>query len=194
MSGIVVVKLGGSLMRSDAAARLLEQWPRSPGARRIVVPGGGIFADAVRAAQAERGFTDVTAHRLALMAMEMSARVLTDSTPGFVCASGLPEFVDAWNRSLTPVWTPMALAADAPDIAQTWDVTSDTLAAWLAARVDATRLVVVKSCVVPDGIGQDAAGLAAAGIVDPSFPRYVAGRTFRWSIATGVDGALDQLR
>lgn len=194
MSGIVVVKIGGSLMRSNAAARLLERWPRSPGTRYIVVPGGGIFADAVRTGQAELGYSDATAHRLALMAMEMSGRVLTDSKLGFVCASTLPEFADAWNGGLTPVWTPMALVAEAPEIAQTWDVTSDSLAAWLAARVAATRLVVVKSCVVPDGMGQDAAGLATAGIVDPSFPRYVAGQAFRWSIATGVDDALDQVR
>lgn len=193
MSGIVVVKIGGSLMRSNAAVRLLERWPRSPATRCIVVPGGGIFADAIRTAQAELGFSDATAHRLALMAMEMSARVLTDSTPGFLCASTLPEFVDVWNGGQTPVWTPMALAAEAPEIAQTWDVTSDSLAAWLAARVDATRLVVVKSCVVPDGMGQDAAGLATAGIVDRSFPLHVAGQTFRWSIASGVDDAVDQM-
>lgn len=194
MSGIVVVKLGGSLMRSDAATRLLQRLPRSPEAHRIIVPGGGVFADAVRTAQTELGFTDATAHHLALLAMEMSARVLVESAPGLVGAGTPAAFDRAWQEGLTPVWLPVELTARAPDIPQTWDVTSDSLAAWLAARLQATHLVVVKSCSVPESMRQDAAALAAAGIVDPCFPRYVEAQAFRWSIVTGVDGALDLLR
>lgn len=193
MSGIRVVKVGGSLMRSDAAARLLRSWPARPGLRHIVVPGGGAFADAVRTAQQEFGFGDVTAHHRALAAMEMSARALVSSAPRFECASTLADFDRAWQRERTPVWLPLALAAPAPDIPATWDVTSDSLAAWLANHVDAAELLLVKSCAIPEPLAHDAAALAAAGIVDPCFTRYVERGRYRWRIVSGIDAALSRL-
>ncbi len=64
----------------------------------------------------------------------------------------------------------MALAAPLP---KAWDVTSDTLAAWLAGELKADRLILVKS-VDPPSAAETAADLAAAGIVDPLFPHYAA--------------------
>jgi 5-(aminomethyl)-3-furanmethanol phosphate kinase len=193
VSGICVVKVGGSLMRSGAAVRLLRAWPIRPGFHQVVVSGGGAFADAVRIAQQDLGFADATAHRLALVAMEMSARALASSAPGFECASTPAEFESAWSNGHTPIWMPVALAASAPDIPASWDVTSDSLAAWIAGHVDATELLVVKSCAVPEPLECDARALAAAGIVDPCFPRYVEGKRFRWEIVSGVDAALARL-
>ncbi|MBL7590313.1 uridylate kinase, partial [Escherichia coli] len=43
------------------------------------------------------------------------------------------------------IWNPRALRAGHPDIPETWDVTSDSLALWLAARVRAERCALVKS-------------------------------------------------
>lgn len=193
MSGVVVVKVGGSLMRSGAAVDLLQSWPTRPGQRSLVVPGGGCFADAVRTAQGELGFPDVTAHGLALAAMELAAHALAATAPHFKCAGTAAEFEAAWARELTPIWLPVALAASAPDIAPSWDLTSDSLAAWIAGRLQARRLLVIKSCAIPKPIERDARALAAAGIVDPCFPRYADGRSFHWEIVSGVDAALQRL-
>ncbi|MBX9962708.1 MAG: aspartate kinase [Burkholderiales bacterium] len=193
MSGVLVVKVGGSLMRSDAAVRLLQSWPAASQRRCVVVAGGGAFADAVRTAQQELGFTDVTAHHLALAAMEMSARALASVAARFTCASTIAEFEHAWQRALTPIWLPVALVDPAPDVPASWDMTSDSLSAWLANHLDAAELLVVKSCAVPASLEHDANALAAAGIVDPCFPHYVADRRFRWRIVSGVDAALARL-
>ena len=48
-----------------------------------------------------------------------------------------------------------------------FDVTSDSLAAWLANRLGAARLVLVKSCAIP--LGRTMREHAAAGIVDARF-------------------------
>lgn len=193
MNGILIVKVGGSLMRSDAAVRLLQSWPTARQRRCVVVPGGGIFADAVRVAQRELGFAALAAHHLALAAMEMSARALASVAPRFACASTLAEFEQSWQRGLIPIWLPVALATSAPDIPPSWDVTSDSLAAWLANHLGATHLLVVKSCTLPEHALHDAHALAAADIVDPCFPRYVAGGRFRWQIVSGIDAALERL-
>ena len=57
-----------------------------------------------------------------------------------------------------------------------WDVTSDSLAAWLAARLPASRLFLIKACAMHDECSWE--GYASAGIVDGSFPLYARGAPF----------------
>jgi dihydroneopterin aldolase len=65
------------------------------------------------------------------------------------------------------------MVLDAPDIPVSWDVTSDSLAAWLADKLGARRLVLMKQVALPpDPAGAD--DLAARGIVDKAFPRFLA--------------------
>jgi hypothetical protein len=54
-----------------------------------------------------------------------------------------------------------------------WTVSSDSLAAHLAARVRARTLVLVKSCPLPETVAS-AAEAASAGLVDPYFPQAAA--------------------
>ncbi len=191
--GTVVVKIGGSLMHTDKAARLLAGLADTGDRPLAIVPGGGAFADAVRLAQSGQRFSDTTAHRMALLAMDMSAWMLADLAPALVVAGELREFRSAWSAGLTPVWAPAQMASIAADIPPSWDVTSDSLAAWLANVVRAEHLLVVKSCAVPEDHDHDAATLARAGIVDACFPRYVAGADFTWRVVSGDVAALAAL-
>ena len=74
------------------------------------------------------------------------------------------------RRGCGAIWLPLTLQRDAPDALTNWDVTSDSLAAWLALRLGARGVVLVKSCPVP--AQATPAELAAAGIVDRAFPGY----------------------
>jgi dihydroneopterin aldolase len=58
----------------------------------------------------------------------------------------------------------MALAD--PGLHRGWDLTSDSLAAWLCGRLKAEALVLVKSCALPSG-PPCLETLARDGIVDP---------------------------
>jgi dihydroneopterin aldolase len=191
---VTVMKIGGSLGESGAAARLM----RAIGNRRppevVVVPGGGDFADAVRAAQSAHGLTDGAAHHMALLAMHQYAVMLADFAAGFVLADTAQVFESAWREGLTPIWLPAPMVLAAEDIAPSWDVTSDSLAAWLCASIDAARLVLVKSVVIPAHAARDPAALSVAGIVDRAFPALVTGRRFAWEIVSDVEGALAALR
>jgi aspartokinase-like uncharacterized kinase len=59
----------------------------------------------------------------------------------------------------------------AADIPQSWDVTSDSLAAWLAGKIGAERLLLVKQVEPPEGTVR-AADLAERGIVDTAFANF----------------------
>ncbi|BBP05166.1 hypothetical protein TPL01_10470 [Sulfuriferula plumbiphila] len=163
-----VVKLGGNLHEAPELADWLQVLARA-GGRIVVVPGGGPFADAVRAAQARWGFTDAAAHHMALLAMEQYGLMLCALEPGLIPASDPEDIARVLVRGRTPVWLPSSLCVGAADIPESWSVTSDSLAAWLAARLGAEALALVKHTVPVD---IDPRALALAGWVDTAFPHF----------------------
>jgi aspartokinase-like uncharacterized kinase len=139
----------------------------------VLVPGGGLFADAVRQTQTLLAFDDVLAHRLALDAMGHVSEILAARQAAFTLVADETAIAEAHTQGRVPVWHPAGLRAGHPDIPEGWAITSDSLAAWLATRLGADRLVLCKSVDVPtpaDGLGWQA--LAAAGIVDEAFPGF----------------------
>jgi len=140
----------------------------------VVVPGGGPFADQVRALQRRRRFDDATAHHMALLAMEQYGRMLAALQAGLRPAASRAEIARARRAALAAVWMPTAMVLADTGIAASWDITSDTLAAWLAGTLGAARLVLVKSVALSGGTIR-VATLARRGIVDPAFPDYFAG-------------------
>ncbi len=193
MTPLTVVKVGGSLSDSGAAAALMRLLSAQRPERLIVVPGGGEFAETVRVAQRRHAFADRAAHEMALLAMHQYAVMLASMTDGFVVAESPREFESVWQRNATPVWAPERMVLAARDVPASWDVTSDSLAAWLAVQIGATRLVVAKSCEVPEAMCRDAAALVASGIVDRAFPGFVEGAGFAWQVVSGRDAVVRAL-
>ena len=170
----IVVKLGGSLAADASLAHWLRELAGSRSARFVAVPGGGPFADAVRAAQRVWRFDDDVAHGMAVGAMDQFGRMLCGIETASIPCSTLPEIEAAWDANRLPVWLPGRMMAGERQLARSWDVTSDTIAAWLGQALGASGLLLVKSCELPHG-RCDPAALAAAGIVDPALPAFLAG-------------------
>ena len=190
MTNPVVVKLGGSYASSTRAAERsdwLDAIDRCAG-RAILVPGGGPFADAVRAAQRELGFDDGAAHHMALLAMEQYGRALASGRPRLKLASSAEEIRHVLADDGVPVWAPARMALAAENLPESWDLTSDSLAAWLAGVLRVSRLLLVKR-VSGSTIPLSAAELAAAGIVDPLFPRFLGASDAEAYIAGPADHA-----
>jgi dihydroneopterin aldolase len=171
--GLTIVKLGGSHAFSTHLRPWLEALAHGAG-RVVVVPGGGPFADAVRAAQPRMGFDDGAAHHMALLAMEQYGRALANLNPALVLADCLPAIRRVLREGKVPVWAPAKMVLKAHDIPASWEVTSDSLAAWLAIRIGAKHLLLVKhAAAMADRIR--AGDLVAAGFVDPAFLRFLSG-------------------
>jgi 5-(aminomethyl)-3-furanmethanol phosphate kinase len=159
----VVVKLGGSY----AFSALLRAWLRAlEGARGVVlVPGGGPFADVVREAQPRMGFNDVAAHRMALLAMAQFAEAIATLGRGFVVVEQRTTIEGALEAGNVPVFCPWPMLRDAAEVPCSWDVTSDSLAVWLATVIDARAVVLIKHV-------NAAAGGEARGLLDAAFPAF----------------------
>jgi dihydroneopterin aldolase len=168
---LLAVKLGGSLWASPARAGWIAALRRYPGALALV-PGGGPFADAVRAAQPGMGFSADAAHAMALLAMEQYARALADLCEGLEVFETIEDMRAVHVRGAIAVWRPFPMVRAAQDIAANWEVTSDSLAAWLARKTGASALLLVKSVDAPAG-----ADPVSRGVVDPAFTGYAAGLT-----------------
>jgi aspartokinase-like uncharacterized kinase len=194
MTGPVVIKLGGSL----ALAAVLKDWLGVIAAARVpvvVVAGGGPFADVVRQAQAAMGFDDRAAHRMAILAMAQFAEAIASLDDRLVLADSEGAIAAALERRQPVLWNPIPLALD-PAIPHGWDVTSDSLAAWLGQRLGAAHLIVVKQ------VGRQEPPLsrhllAERGIVDRAFPAmardvaglWIADRDALPALAAVVNGA-----
>jgi len=171
---MLVVKLGGSLAESAELPYWLHACATAGAGRVVIVPGGGPWADEVRILQAQQGFGDGRAHRLALRAMEAYGRVLARMQPRLVPAANIAAIRDVLAGAGVAVWMPHDMVVAEASIAQNWDVTSDSLAAWLAHQLGASGLLLVKSLanVEPQ---VSIAEMAERGWVDKSFPRYASG-------------------
>jgi aspartokinase-like uncharacterized kinase len=171
-----VVKLGGSLAHDERLAHWLHMLAELGGGRVLVVPGGAAFADAVRAAQARWRFDDLTAHNMAVLAMAQTAHMLHALEPRLVLVSEEQDILRAQHAGQAALWMPLTLLRDAPDMLTSWDVTSDSIALWLARRLNAERLVVVKACEVVRPYSF--ASLSELGVVDRRFAQWASDAAF----------------
>jgi len=143
---LTVVKVGGGIGEDalrPVCAALGELAIRHP---LLIVPGGAGFADAVRDADRRFGLRAGTAHRMAILGMEQFGWMLGDLIPGAVLSNELRA-----TAGRATVLLPAALSLDG--LPESWDVTSDSIAAWVAGQAGAERLVLVKHA---SGAGVDA--------------------------------------
>src|SRR5262249_2182184 len=166
----LVVKLGGSLLGSPRLGDWLEALAACRG-EAVVVAGGGPFADAVREAQRRRPFADSAAHRMAILGMEQFALMLAALHPALQPAASPAEIATLGRAGQAPVWLPSRMTFAAADIPESWDVTSDSLAVWLAGALGIGRVLLVKSARLP--AEASAAALGEAGIIDPLMPAFL---------------------
>ena len=162
----IIVKLGGSYARSP----LLRSWLRAVEAaagRVVLVPGGGPFADTVRAMQPVIGFDDDAADAMAMLAMAQFGRALCSVGDLLVPAESAEAITAALNDGHVPVWSPLPMARSGFGLPASWDVTSDSLALWLARRLGAAALLLIKQ----RGGAGDFVTLSRDGVLDAFFPR-----------------------
>ncbi|MEO8165654.1 MAG: uridylate kinase, partial [Betaproteobacteria bacterium] len=100
--------------------------------------------------QNREGFDDRVAHRKALRAMEQYGRMLCTARSGLVEAGNTEVIHQVLKDGKAAVWMPYEMVVADASIPQTWDVTADSLAAWLARELGAALLVLVKSVAVAD--------------------------------------------
>ena len=129
----LVVKVGGSLIHeAGSIVSTLEE----SGRPILVVPGGGPFARLVRS----MNLPDEPAHWMAILAM--------DQFGWYLAAGGLPVTHEVSRPRTVEILLPYRVLRERDPLPHTWNVTSDTIAAWVASELG-IDLLILKSV---DGI------------------------------------------
>lgn len=165
-----VVKLGGSLFDCNVLVDWLGQLATC-GQPLVIVPGGGPFADQVRQAQQRWSFDDRHAHAMALLAMDQMGYMLCGLDERCQPAGDSLAISRVRAAGRTPVWLGSQAVLRDDGVAANWQVTSDSLALWLARRIDAAGVVLIKSAPLPDEPA-DIAVLQDMGVVDGAFVTF----------------------
>lgn len=188
-----VVKIGGSLARDPRLSDWLQMLATLGGGRVTVVPGGGGFADGARQSQAQWGYGDVAAHNMAVLAMAQTAYMMGAIEPRLPLVQHDAEIREALHGGRPALWLPLPLLREQADELTTWDVSSDSLALWLARRLNAERLIVVKACTVePEA---DLGQLSSRGVLDRRFPDWARDAAFPIEVlpVTAIDRVRERL-
>ncbi|MDR3637463.1 MAG: uridylate kinase [Isosphaeraceae bacterium] len=174
MSVDAVIKVGGSLLDwPELPARLSYYLKERAAERLVIVAGGGAAADVVRGLDRVHGLGEERAHDLALRALDFTAHVLASAVTGLDAVDDEAELSRVWGLARTPVFAPRRLLESDEKrsgraLPHTWDVTTDSIAAYVAQRLGAPELVLLKSAPLPRAGSAESA--ARAGLVDAHFP------------------------
>src|SRR6184192_3008790 len=147
-SGVVrtVVKVGGGLLsRAGAFDRVTEALTAFTRGRRVlIVPGGGPFADAVRQMFKRIKIGEDAAHWMAVLSMDQYAYALAARIPAAVLVHEEAEIAATIAAGRLPVLAPYRWLEAADPLPHSWEVTSDSIAAWVAGALGARRIVLIK--------------------------------------------------
>ena len=145
MSLEAVLKIGGSLSRGNGLEDLCREICRLGEIHRIViVPGGGAFADQVRDTYTRFRLDETTAHHMALLAMDQYGCLLHYLMPGSVLTADLACARHEAESGKPAILLPTAAVLQDDSLPHSWQVTSDTISAWIARMSDCRRLIILK--------------------------------------------------
>ena len=199
-----IVKVGGSLCNEAILRSCAPRWAALAQEYRLLLfPGGGPFADQVRAVDVRFGLSDSAAHWMAILAMDQYAYVLADVIPNARLVRDMENAATASACGQVAVLAPSALLLRADPLPHSWAVTSDALAAWLASYTGVRLLVLLKAVAgVYRHVGDNSCLLAGevsrhelerSQIVDPYFVHALPAHVDCWIVDGRCPERLAQL-
>lgn len=179
---IRVIKLGGSLLDIQDIGRRLDAWLAvNPAQVNLMVIGGGQIIEAVRELDRIHRFDAVEIHWRCIDLLATTARIASTLFANSAMIQSSSELERFLVSQVTPAGSMLAIVqvssfygpqdnSDFGPLPESWETTSDSIAALLAVRVGAEELVLMKSR-EPDQDCVNAHEWKNAGIVDEAFPR-----------------------
>ncbi|HWQ67434.1 MAG TPA: uridylate kinase [Methanospirillum sp.] len=160
MARQLVIKIGGSLLSSAGSIiRTINQ--TAPDA--LIIPGGGIFAEAVRDLHVE----GTAAHWMAIAGM--------DQFGWYLSTFGMSTTLEPNFNGLPQIFLPYQFLVREDPLPYSWDITSDTISAWIAFHLK-TNLLILKSIDQIRADGEQIEVLSkeiATTDLDPVFPQFI---------------------
>jgi aspartokinase-like uncharacterized kinase len=142
-----VIKVGGSVLLDHAdSVKPLFHTVSEQGRhhRLIVVAGGGSLANEVRRMHKEYNLTDSTAHFMAILAIDQNAYMINQFLEGSRVVFDPSDARRTTKGHQVAILAPFRLILNRDPLPHSWNVTSDSIAAYVAKTVKAEKLILLK--------------------------------------------------
>ena len=184
-----VVKVGGSLAEEpnrlkDLCSKLAEF---AKIYKLLVVPGGGLFADAARNVDRLFNLSSKLSHRMAILGMDQFGMLLSQIIPNSCATYLLADAQQLSEIGVVPILLVSRFLFREDPLKNSWDVTSDSIAVYVATRLQATRVLLLTDV---DGIfTKDPKKHADATLIKKLSPEEL----MKFNTRTSVDRYLAEL-
>ncbi|MBS7617693.1 delta 1-pyrroline-5-carboxylate synthetase [Candidatus Bathyarchaeota archaeon] len=141
------MKIGGSIYSDPAAFKKLcfEIGKLSSNYRLVIVPGGAVFADEVRLCYRIFHVSEEAAHKMAILAMSQYGLLIADLTPNSKPVYTIKECLEGVSKGFIPVLLPHRILEENDPFQPSWDVTSDSISAYVAHLLNVKLLILTKN-------------------------------------------------
>lgn len=133
-----VVKIGGSLFPNYA----IDLAKQLKGTDSLIVLGGGEFANLIRKYDSEISFSQETNHWTAIDCMDIIAKLVNDKVDSTKLAYNIDEAKKISDDGFTPIFIVSEFLRSEDPFECSWDVTSDSIAAYVSHLLNANLLIV----------------------------------------------------
>ena len=133
-----VVKIVGSLFPNHAI-ELAKQLKDSDS---VIILGGGEFANLIRKYNDEQDFSEDVNHWTAIDCMDIIAKLVDDKIDSTKLAYSIDEVNEISDGGFTPIFVVSEFLKTEDPFECSWDVTSDSIAAYVSHLLNANLLIV----------------------------------------------------
>ncbi len=133
-----VVKIGGSLFPNYA----IDLAKKLKNTNSLIVLGGGEFANLIRKYDSEINFSQETNHWTAIDCMDIIAKLVNDKVESTKLAYSIDDAIAISDEGFTPIFVVSKFLREDDPFECSWDVTSDSIAAYISHRLNANLLIV----------------------------------------------------
>jgi len=139
------VKLGGSLTLNPEKLKALciKLSEISTSFKLILVPGGGEFSYVVRDADKRLKLSPEVSHRMAILGMDQYGFLLSDLIKNSCVVNQLEKIQEALDLNKLPIFLPSNIMLKNDPLENSWDVTSDSIAVYVANQLDICKVVLL---------------------------------------------------
>jgi len=141
-----VVKIGGSLALYPERLRALcvKLVEVSHKHKLLILPGGGEFADTVRDLDKRFNLSPKSTHRMAILGMDQYGYLLSDLMPGSHTPNKFEDAQKLLLQDKLPVFLPSNFLFEDTSLENSWHVTSDSIAIYIAGKLQAEKVILLK--------------------------------------------------
>jgi len=149
---IAIFKIGGHIFGNreylnSTISQLTSLYERNILKKIIIIAGGGSSANLVRKLDKKFDLSNTISHLMAIYTMDLNGIEISNYFPKLIKTDNLNEIITA--SKIFTVFLPFAYLSESDELPHSWDVTSDSIALFLAYKLKMENCFLLKNV---DGI------------------------------------------